>query len=107
WQTRRWRPRMGAALFGLLPQMSYIYDVMRSTKKLEGLLISSAPARVKTGSTRWRRQRGARGARGAHGEEGLVGNRPDAIGHSSGRRTPLVYGGVYIWHDAAAMHAYF
>src|SRR5437773_7481093 len=39
----------------------HIYDVMRSTKKLEGLLISSAPARVKTGSTRSRRQRGARG----------------------------------------------
>jgi len=97
---------MGAALFGLLPQMSYIYDVMRSTKKLEGLLISSAPARVKTGSTRSRRQRGARGARGAHGEEGLVVNRTDVIGHSSGRRTPLVYGGVYIWHDAAAMQAY-
>ena len=24
----------------------------------------------------------------------------------SGRRTPLVYGGVYIWQDAAAMQAY-
>ena len=33
-------------------------------------------------------------------------NRTDVIGHSSGRRTPLVYGGVYIWHDAAAMQAY-
>src|SRR5439155_24436156 len=30
----------------------------------------------------------------------------DVIGHSSGRRTPLVYGGVHIWHDAAAMQAY-
>src|SRR5436309_13525619 len=58
------------------------------------------------GSTRSRRQRGVRGARGAHGEEGLVVNRTDVIGHSSGRRTPLVYGGVYIWYDAAAMQAY-
>ena len=33
-------------------------------------------------------------------------NRTDVIGHSSGRRTPLVYGGVYIWQDAAAMQAY-
>jgi len=79
---------------------------MRSTKKLEGLLNLIRAGRVKMGSTRSRRQRGARGARGAHGEEGLVVNRTDVIGHSSGRRTPLVYGGVYIWHDAAAMQAY-
>src|SRR2546427_8507148 len=83
----------------------HIYDVMRSTKKLEGLLnLIRAGARedgihALAAAARSPRSEGSTRRGGSR-------SRTDVIGHSSGRRTPLVYGGVYIWHDAAAMQAY-
>ncbi len=96
---------MGAALFGLLPQMSY--DVMRSTKKLEGLLNLIRAGAGEDGiyalaaAARSPRSEGSTRGGGSRSEQ-----KTDVIGHSSGRRTALVYGGVYTWRDERALRAY-
>jgi len=80
---------------------------MRSTKKLEGLLNIIRAGAGEDGiyalaaAARSPRSEGSTRGGGSRSEQS------GRYGHSSGRRTALVYGGVYIWHDAAAMQAYY